>query len=249
MAAASAAEGADGAAAQPNGAVHRPSSSDQASPRFLEMLRASLPPQDGAAGGDGQPSTTLAELQALSQPQATAQPPAPAPAAAEGKPAKRSGLFGLFRSPKPSALSDATAEASSGSEGKRKSKSSSWFGLGHSKDELPSRRSSLDEGPPALRSSGSGVLLPGLPLTEAPYPRAGSSAGTSSAGEAAANAAAEGSQANLAGVARPAAASPLGPGYAADVSASEASGAAWLVPGGMAQRHCLLVGCGTLAHG
>lgn len=239
--------------APPNGLNHTcdsPSaSSDQASPRFLQMLRESLPPQEG--GAPELPST-VAALQAL-QPQAAPGAPPAAAAASHGggdRQHRRGFLGQLFhRSHKnggdkaPAEPSAAASDASGGSDGKRRG--SGWFSSvgGGGKREMSRQPSTDSERPPLAPAGSSGALLPGLPLLETgnsgsiqggpSSSRPGSSAsnaGSVADGDAAATLRVEAGAGNgacngnsrLAAGARPASA-----GYAADVSASEASGG-WL---------------------
>jgi hypothetical protein len=168
----------------PNGAAHHATSSsggssDQASPRFLDMLRASLPREDDADGGGqhGVPSGTLAALHALNSHNAAAAGGAGEGLAngggavgAGGKKHKR-GLLGLFRGGKGSKAArgaDPAEAAAEAAGGKRKS-GSTWFGGGSkaassSSSAAPSPRPAPPQLGPPPREQHSGVLLPGLPV-------------------------------------------------------------------------------------
>lgn len=213
-----------------------------------------------AAAGQGSTSpdlpSTLAALHALNHPAANGPAHAVAAVAAQqgSKHSKSGSFFGMFqRSPKNSGRagqSDAASEDhSSGSagEGKHK-KSSSWFGFGGGK-KRPGSASPLPSpnGVAPLAASGrtaSGcLLLPGLPIIEGPG-RPSSRAGSSTGGSEAAASAGGGGSGTPRAVAGVRAANA---GYAADVSASEASGKLWEVLVWSAhklRRRCyVLAGC------
>lgn len=161
----------------PNGTAHAASSSlggssDQASPRFLDMLRASLPSEaDGELGGgfmlpgsahDGgsELPSTLAALHALNGHSTAAGAAASHEAsAAAGKKHKRS-FLGLFKPSKPSRqlqkeqelLAASAAAVAAGSKNGSKKKGSQWFGGSKSQQSSPSAAAAAAHRPPLPKS-------------------------------------------------------------------------------------------------
>lgn len=250
-----------GAAPSTAGADWPGGDSDEADPGFLQMLAATLPTQsdgDGSGPEDSRVAAaaatgavsmpdTIARLAALS-----ASPTAARAAAhdghaaatngdAGGKNHKRGGFIGLFRAHSDKLEKQHKAAAaemgriagsessSSGDGGKKKGKKrSSWFG-GSSK---AARAAGGKQPDAAIQRGGSGVLLPGLPLTELSATgrrHSEHSLGGSSTADGSGATAEEGSPAAAALGARPAggalpAGTPLASGLA-DFSASGPSGA------------------------